>query len=227
MRLNDEAEALRRRFLEQADPAVTERVGAGLAKLLEEHPAGHALGVGDRAPDFKRPEARGRTVQLYRRLAKGPVVLSFYRGGWCPFCSLELRAWCRHVDKLHALGAELIAVSPEAASEAAGSASSQGFGFPVVIDANQAVAESYGLVFELPKAVREAQSMLDAPLDRLNADGTWRLPVPATYLVDPKGIIRWAYADDDYTHRAEPAEVVDALRELVGPRPTASAAGNR
>lgn len=216
MTLNEQAEALKRQFLEQTDPAIAERVGSGLERLVEAHPAGNALGVGEHAPDFALRDVRGGIVKLSEHLARGPVVLSFYRGGWCPFCSLELRAWRHCLDRVHDLGAELIAVSPEAADRARSAVEEQGFDFPVATDADQDVAAAYGLVFELPEPAREAQSLLEAPLDRCNADGTWWLPVPATYVLDTRGTIRWAWAGDDYTRRAEPADAVEALRELVG-----------
>ena len=214
MGLNDEAAALKQRFLEHTEPRTRWQIGVAMIETAALNPAGRALGVGDSAPDFERPDLRGHRVRLAGLLRDGPVVLCFYRGGWCPFCSLELRHWQQWLERLHAAGAELVAIAPEAADQAHESAESQGLGFPVLTDANQEVGERYGLVYELPAAARDVQQRLDAPLDRINADGTWRLPVPATFVVDQGGIIRWAYAEDDYSHRAEPSEVVEAVEGL-------------
>jgi len=212
MKLNERARAMSDAFLAEADARTVELVEAGLKALASSNPARRALGPGDHAPDFERPDTRGGWVSLSGRLADGPVVLSFFRGGWCPFCSLELRAWAEHLEALDAAGAQLIAISPEAPDRAVGRGTDWDPPFAVVTDTDQRVAEAYGLVFELPEPAQAVQRRLDAPLDQLNADGTWRLPVPATYVVDPDGTIRWAHAANDYTERAEPAAAIAALQ---------------
>jgi len=222
MFLNDETAALKRQFLAQAKPQVVERVETAMAEIASLHPAGQVLGAGATAPDFERPEIRGGRVRLSRLLRRGPVILAFYRGSWCPFCNLELRAWQHHLDGVRALGGEILAVAPEAADNTLAGARENGIDFPVVTDANQEVAARYGALFELPPAARELQTLLDAPLDRLNADGTWRLPVPATFVIDTHRVIRWSHAHDDYSRRAEPYEVLDALEPLGMPRTGAS-----
>ena len=215
MGVNDEAEALKQRLLAEADEATAERVRAGLEALASMHPAARALGPGDTAPDFTLRDLHGRPVRLHDHLARGPVVLSFIRGGWCPFCSLELRAWQARIEALHEAGGDLLAITPEVPADARARAEALELAFPVLSDVDQAVSADYGLVFGLPDAAREAQDRLDAPLDRVNADGSWRLPVPATYVVAADGRIRWAYVADDYTRRAEPAKVIEAVRELA------------
>ncbi|WP_067560575.1 peroxiredoxin-like family protein [Halofilum ochraceum] len=218
MILSEHTRATKERFLAQTDAETVELIGSGLEDLAASHPAGRALGPGTRAPDFERPDVRGGSVRLSRWLESGPVVLSFYRGGWCPFCSLELRAWAEQAGALHDAGAALIAISPEAADRAAASGTDWDPPFAVLTDADHGVAGAYGLTFELSSAARTAQRRLDAPLDRLNADGTWRLPVPATYVIAPNGVIHWAYVNDDYTERAEPEAVVAAVETLIAKR---------
>jgi len=218
MTLSERTRAKKEHFLAQTDAETVELIGSGLDALASAHPAGRALGPGSRAPDFERPDVRGGSVRLSQWLESGPVVLSFYRGGWCPFCSLELRAWAEQAAALRAAGAALIAISPEAADRATAYETDWNPPFAVLTDADQRVAEAYGLTFELPGAARTAQRRLDAPLDRLNADGTWRLPVPTTCVIDPHGVIRWAYVNDDYTERAEPEAVVAAVESLIAKR---------
>jgi peroxiredoxin len=214
MRLDDRTEALKARFFAETDAGITERVGAGLAALAEVHPAGHAIGTGAYAPDFELAAVRGGAVRLSGQLPAGPIVLCFYRGGWCPFCSLELQAWQAQLDDLRRAGGRLLALAPEAPAATEARARSDGLEFTLLTDTDQAVAARYGLVFDLPGAAREAQALLEAPLDRLNADGSWRLPVPATYVIDGNGVIAWSFVEDDYTRRAEPAEVIEAVRAL-------------
>lgn len=212
MALKDQTRATKEAFQAQADPDTVRLVEQGLREIEACHPAAHTLGPGDRAPDFEGAEVRGTRLRLADRLAVGPVVLSFYRGGWCPFCSLELKAWQEHIEALRAAGAELIAISPEAGEPASEQQAGWKPAFPVLADVDQRIAAAYGLVFELPESAREAQRRLDADLQHRNADGTWRLPVPATFVIDRSGVIRWAYAAADYTERAEPAEVIAALK---------------
>jgi peroxiredoxin len=217
MGLNADARGTKEAFMAQMDADVGERVGAGLEALSALHPAANALGEGTRAPDFERAEVRGGSVRLSRRLADGPVVLSFFRGAWCPFCGLELRSWGEHLPELQAAGGQLIAISPEATDQTHAELAEWEPPFAVLTDADHSVAAAYGLVFDVPEAACEAQRLLEAPLDRLNADGTWRLPVPATYVIDASRTIRWAYASDDYTERAEPETVIEAVRALGAP----------
>jgi len=214
MKLAEQARRAKASFLAKTDDDTVELVTAGLAAIAASHPAGRALARGDRAPDFERHDVRGGSVRLAERLARGPVVLDFYRGGWCPFCSLELTAWAERIDALRAAGADLIAISPAAADHALADDAPRDPPFAVLTDGDQGVATAYGLVLDLPEPARAAQRRLGAPLDRLNADGTWRLPVPATYLVDADGVIRWAQVADDYTERAEPDAVIAAADRL-------------
>jgi len=214
MLLNEEAMALKRQFLAQATPEVAQCAEAAMAEIKSLHPAGQVLGTGALAPDFERREIQGGRVRLSHLLREGPVILVFYRGSWCPFCNLGLRAWQHNIERVRGLGGEVLAVAPEAADSARAGARHNGLDFPIVTDANQEVAARYGVLFELPPAARELQTLLDAPLDRLNADGTWRLPVPATFVIDTHQVIRWSHAHDDYSRRAEPREVLDALEPL-------------
>jgi len=211
MTLKEQTRATKEAFRAQADADTVGLVETGLREIEACHPAGRALGPGDRAPDFEGTEMRGTRVRLSDRLADGPVVLSFYRGGWCPFCSLELKAWQEHIDALRAAAGELIAISPEARDPASAQQGGWQPPFPVLTDIDQSVAAAYGLVFDLPETAQAAQRRLGADLQQRNADGTWRLPVPATFVIDTSGVIRWTHVSDDYTERADPAQVIAAL----------------
>lgn len=215
MSLADDIEAVKQRLFERIDPATVERAGAGIEAIRQAAPSATAAGVGDAAPDFTCTDIHGRPERLAPRFRRNPVVLSFHRGGWCPFCSLELRAWQARVADLHAAGGELLAITPEAPASSARHAEEHDLGFPILVDGDQMIAARFGLLFDLPAAAREAQTRLGAPLDRANADGSWRLPVPATYVVDTTGTIRWAHVEDDYTARAEPDEVIAAVRAVA------------
>lgn len=178
--------------------------------------AGSSLAPGATVSDFELPDATGTKVSLSSLLAEGPVVLAFYRGGWCPYCSLELRALQAELPEIAAVGATLVAVSPQSPDASLSTAEKLALAFPVLSDAGNVVAESFGLVFTLPEPLREVYAGLGIDLPAANGDDTFRLPVPATYVIRPDGTVAWRFADPDYTKRAEPADVLAALREPSG-----------
>jgi peroxiredoxin/YHS domain-containing protein len=171
-----------------------------------------ALKVGDTAPDFDLPDARGGTVSLKALRAKGPVVLAWYRGGWCPYCNLELRALQERLADFTAAGATLVAISPQAPDGSLSTAEKNGLAFPVLTDAGNAVARRYGIAYTLPAELQQAfKGKLD--LATINANAPDSLPVSATYVVAPDGRILFAHVDADYRTRAEPEEVLKAVRQ--------------
>ncbi len=179
-----------------------------------------AIKVGDHAPDFELTDAEGRPFRLADRLLDGAVVLSFYRGAWCPFCNLELRALEARREELEALGASLVAVSPQAPNFSELSASLNDLHFSVLSDAGNAVARLFGIVIEIPEAIRRHQAELGLDVAYINADGKREVPTPATYVIDQEGIVRYAYLNGEYRYRADPDEVVEVVR-AVGASPKA------
>lgn len=173
-----------------------------------------ALKVGAKAPQFRLRSSQGEWVSSSDLLAQGPLVISFYRGGWCPFCSLELRAWERHQGDLHALHAAFVAISPEVPEKGAETVESKELSFPVLNDEGFRVCEQFGLVFKLSPEAIGLQRGFGVDLPTINGGSEWILPVPATFVVGRDGIIRWALVDADYTKRAEPAEVLNVLRKM-------------
>ncbi|GAA4919422.1 peroxiredoxin-like family protein [Streptomyces coeruleoprunus] len=212
--LNDELRAFytaRVHELPVAARAVMDRAGRELA---ESGQAGQALAVGARAPRFALPSATGRTVALDDLLAEGPVVLTFYRGAWCPFCNIALRALQQHHDEIRARGARLVAVSPQIPDESLSLTEKHGLAFDVLSDLGSDVAKQYGLAFDLPDDLGEVYDGLGFELQRVNGGHARTLPVPATYVIDRDGTVRWAFVDTDYKLRAEPADILDALDAL-------------
>lgn len=208
--LREQNEANRSRIpaevLSVMDQATEEVAASGIA--------GSSLGVGARVPDFTLPDATGTKVALSSLLAEGPVVVSFYRGGWCPYCSTELRALQAKLPEIEAAGATLVAVSPQTPDNSMSTAEKLGLAFPVVSDEGNRVAETFGLVFTLPESLRKVYEGFGTDLPAANGDDTFRLPIPATYVIAPDGTVAWRFADADYTKRAEPDDVIAALRAL-------------
>ncbi|HUX03409.1 MAG TPA: peroxiredoxin-like family protein [Acidimicrobiales bacterium] len=173
-----------------------------------------SLNVGAVAPDFSLPVATGAMISLSSLLIKGPVVLAFYRGGWCPYCSTELRALQAKLPEITAAGATLVAISPQTPDNSISTAEKFELAFPVLSDQGNAVAESFGLVFSLPESLRELYRGFGYDLPAVNGDATFRLPLPATYVIESNGVIAWRFADADYTKRAEPDDVIAILEAL-------------
>ena len=216
MSLKQELERLREQFAAKfpADQAaVFQAAGEELAAELE---ARSLPEVGAEAPDFELPDARGRKVRLADRLADGPVILSFYRGGWCPYCNLELRAYQRRLPSLRAAGADLIAVSPQTPDGSVSTADRNGLEYDVLSDAGSAVAARYGIAYSLPDALRELYRELGTVLPEHNGTNDWCLPVPATFVVAPDRRIVLSHVVADYRDRLEPDTAIEAVRNIAG-----------
>jgi peroxiredoxin len=170
------------------------------------------LKVGDRAPAIVLENARGATVDVATLLATGPVIVTFYRGGWCPYCNLELKAYQAALPEIAAAGASLVAISPEKPDDTVSTAEKNSLTFEVLSDVGQKVGRAFGLVYEFTEELKAAYHgfNLDIPA-RNGAPGEWALPVSATYVIDRDGSIIYAYTDADYRDRADPCEVLRAL----------------
>ena len=172
-----------------------------------------ALNVGDTAFMFSLPNAYGEPVSLESILADGPVVLTWYRGGWCPYCNMELKALQEALPEIRKQGAELVAITPEVPDRSVDVVDSNQLEFEVLSDVGNKVGKKYGIVFKLPD---EVASIYDQhiQLEKYNQEKSNELPMPVTYVIDRDGVIRYAFIDADYTRRAEPNEIIAVLTEM-------------
>jgi peroxiredoxin len=198
-----------------APPPVIDAIDAANRRLAASGLAERALAVGARAPDFVLPDAAGRGVESRRLLARGPLVVKFYRGAWCPYCNLDLQSWQRHLPELEALGGALVAISPQTPDASLTLAEKHALAFPVLSDLGHRVARQFGIVYTLVEALRPVFAGFGVDLPAYNGESSFELPVPATFLVERDGTIAGAWVDADYRRRAEPAEVLARLRERV------------
>jgi peroxiredoxin len=175
-----------------------------------------ALKVGQSAPEFTLPDAFGQEISLKAFLAKGPVVISFYRGEWCPFCNIELRALQEALPQMEAFDATLMAISPEKPDHGIVVAEKNKLTFPVLSDFGNKVARQFGGVFQIGEDVKTfSKNVFKNDIALRNGENSYELPVPATYVVDKAGVIRFVHVDVDYmTGRAEPEAIVTALKAL-------------
>lgn len=182
------------------------------AQLIASGAAGKALKVGDKAPLFTLKDPDGNPVSSADLLAKGPLVLTFYRGVWCPYCNMELQAVQAFLPTLQELGANLVAISPQIAANSRKSVRINGLEFPILSDTHNDVAQAFGLRFALPDYLVELYKNLRNDLPTFNDDPSWTLPMPARYVIGQDGVIRYAEVNPDYTQRPEPEAMLDALR---------------
>ncbi len=211
--LNRELQALSAQYEKQLPPDVWQAMEAGIAEVGQSAVMQQAKRTGDQAPDFMLPSAQGPFVRLSDRLAQGPVVLVWYRGGWCPYCNRQLAAWQGMLHELNVAGGQLLALCPDLPDSTMSTAERQGIAFPMLSDTGNVVARSYGLVYELPQAVAELYRGINLPA--YTGNRRMELPLAATYLIDSEGVIRYAHVGADYRQRAEPDEVIRQLRQLL------------
>lgn len=188
---------------------------AETARLAASHATDGALKVGDLAPDFILPDAHGGPVRLYSLLKDGPVVLVFYRGGWCPYCNLHLRGFQRRLPEIRELGAQVVAISPQLPDNSLSTQEKNELAFPILSDVGNKVARQFGIVFELSEELLKLYRLFGHTLEDFNGEaGKKELPVPGTFLLDSKGIVRLAHVDVDYTRRLDPDDLIGALEIL-------------
>ncbi|MFC1805601.1 peroxiredoxin-like family protein [Planctomycetota bacterium] len=209
--LQAQLDARKQEFLKTAPPELVKTFEDGVEALRPQEK--EAKKLGDKAPGFELPNATGKTVALADLLEKGPVVVTWYRGGWCPYCNIQLRALQQALPALREAGGTLVAISPELPDKALSTAEKQKLEFEVLSDVGNKVAAAYGLKYTLPAPVAaKLKGFVD--LATFNGDASNDLPLAATYVIGTDGTIRYAFVDADYRKRAEPAAIVAALAKL-------------
>ncbi|MEO8609169.1 MAG: peroxiredoxin-like family protein [Chloroflexota bacterium] len=181
-----------------------------LEMLIQTQAAEKSLQVGQIAPDFSLPNVDGSAVNLQTLLENGPVVVTFYRGDWCPFCNLTLRAYEHILPQIQALGGTLLAISPQTPDYSILTVEHKALTYPVLSDVGNHTARAYGIVFTVPEVVRP----YSANLEQYNGDGSWEMPMAATYVIDQNSKVRFASVNPDPTKRAEPNAILEALKKL-------------
>ena len=224
MALRQELDALRAKFFASAPADEAEIIRRTDAALATQGIERRIPKPGGPMPSFSLPNVHGRTIDSAGLLAKGPLIVVFYRGGWCPYCNLELRAYQRALPDIRACGASLVAISPETPDGALSAKEKNELEFEVLSDAGNKVATAFGLVHDAPPELRALYAKWKLDLPRFNGQpGDWSLPLPGTFVIASAGTILLAHADADYRIRLEPSDALAALdRASDTPRRTAS-----
>lgn len=214
MNLKEQLKAKRMELESGRDKTQTEVMRHATEQLIREGIGNSALEVSDEIPSFGLPNVRGQLVEIKDLLKNGPIILTFYRGSWCPYCNLELRAYQQNIEEIKALGAQVIAISPELPDSSLSNAEKLALEFEVLSDFGNVVARNFGLVFKMSEEWIDVFQQLDSDFTAHNGDDTWELPVPATYVVSSDSKIVFSYVNANYLERADPQQVVAALTEL-------------
>jgi len=202
---------------------VHEPMHRATAELVSSGAVEHALKRGDRAPDFTLKNADGRDVSLQELLTRGPAVVTFYRGVWCPYCNLDLQALQEVLPAIEALGVRLVAISPQTQPYSRRSQRDNGITFPILSDPGNTIAARFGLTFKLPDYLIELyRDTFKNDLAHVNGDASWTLPMPARYVIGKDGVIVHAEVSPDYTQRPDPHELLPVLEAITARAQTAA-----
>ena len=214
MTLTSELAAYREKSDKELFPE-TRRILEEAAADLDEKKAGeNAMGVGDKFPDATLTDHLGQPWRFKDALGNGPLLVVFYRGGWCPYCNLELRAYQTMLPDILGSGGQLVAVSPEPPDGSLSTIEKNALEFPVLTDTRNELAQALGIVIEMTPELQGLMAGYDLDLSKKNADTGWTLPIPATFVVARDGTIEFAHVDRDYRERAEPEEARQVLQRL-------------
>lgn len=213
--LKPQLDAFKTAWTARAGGEIAALVADDNRRLRESGLAERALKEGDIFPAATLPDQLGRQVEIAGLLGRGPLAIVFYRGGWCPYCNLELRAYQQASPRIAEAGATLVAISPETPDNTLDTARKNELAFPVLSDTQGELADALGIRFRLTPEIKALYEKFGHDLPARNGDGEWALPMPATYVVDRDGRIAFAFVDPDYRSRAEPSAVVGALRRLA------------
>ena len=214
MSLTQQLEQKAKASAEKAPEDVKKIMSTAIAELKASSIMKSALKKGDKLPEFALKDVQRGEISSKALLKNGPIVLTFYRGGWCPYCNLQLRDLQKHLSEFKAAGAELVAISPEKPDGTAETVKKEGLDFFVLSDPDGKVGKQFGLMFKLTDELKSLYQKFGIDLEKVNDNKDWELPLAATYIVNQQGEIIYSFVDADYKKRAETKELVKIVQEI-------------
>jgi peroxiredoxin len=199
----------------RASKTTVDQMHRATAELRASGAAERALKVGDKAPSFELHDSEATWVSSEKLLAQGPLIVSFYRGVWCPYCNIELKALERTLPRFQSMGASLVAISPQTRSNNRRSVRRNNLTYAVLSDAHNKIAAEFGLVFTLPHYLVELYKSASIDLAIFNDDPSWTLPMPARYVIGIDRVILYSEVNPDYTRRPDPEDMLSVLTSIV------------
>ncbi len=199
----------------KAPPHVVAAFHKGTTELIATGQAERALKAGDRAPTFTLVDSDGESVSSADLISKGPLVVTFYRGVWCPYCNMDLQAIEAAAGEIREQGAKLVAISQQTAAYSRKSLRENKLSFPILSDPHGETAAAFGIRYVLPEYLREIYKMFKTDLSEINGEPSWTLPMPGRYVIAQDGVIAYAEVNPDYTRRPDPSELLPTLKQLT------------
>ena len=215
MSLSKQLQETKERFVSKAPEAAITTMAEATEALKASGIDQKATKKGDKAPNFQLPNHLGQTVSSQTLLNDGPLVVTFYRGSWCPYCNLELNAYKNQIAEIEGLGAKLVAITPMTPDQPLSHAEKEELPFQVLSDVGLEVSRQFGLVFQLPDNLKSLYQNFGIELNKANGNDSWELPIAATYILGADGTVEYSFVDVDYTKRADPSEVIEKLKEIT------------
>ncbi|OTQ80758.1 peroxiredoxin-like family protein [Gilliamella apis] len=213
MKLIEDLKTLRQDLITQLPQDVQNILDSSLADMLSGKLGSHSLQFGDIAPDFSLISTDNEEINLYKLLETKPVIISFFRGSWCPFCVKELEHFQNNLELIQQVkNMHFIAISPQKAVISAQLKQEKSMSITILSDIKNNIADKFGLVFTLPEKVRELYNNLGANLLDFNGDDSYTLPIPATYLIGQDKKVYFAYVNANYMERADISELINVLK---------------
>ncbi|MEL4308546.1 peroxiredoxin-like family protein [Joostella sp. CR20] len=212
MSLTTELQALNDKNRSQIPEEILAKMDKATADLKAKHFAEITLQVGDTFPNTTLPNAKGEKISLNNLNEGKKLIVSFYRGGWCPYCNLELKALQNSLDTFKENGAELVAITPETPDNSLSTSEKNNLSFEVLSDVDNVFAKEIGLVFELPEDIKAIYNNFGIDVKKHNNNDDFELPMPATFVLDENGKIIYQFVNEDYTKRAEIEDILKALK---------------
>jgi peroxiredoxin len=214
MLLSERLRELRHQESAGAPDEMKTLIAAELKGLISSGQARRAVGVGKAAPAFVLPDTAGNAVSSAELLQAGPLVVTFYRGFWCPFCNADLQAVEAAAERIRSFGASLVAISPQTPANSRLSLQENHLSFPILSDKNCELAAAFGIRWLPSEALQGVYRNFGTDVGAFNGDGSWALPMPARYVIGQDGVVAYAEINANYTHRPEPGDVCPVLEKL-------------
>jgi peroxiredoxin len=214
MLLDERLKALRTKESAETPDELKQVLSTELKGLIASGLAKRAVKIGDPAPEFVLPDVDGNAVSSAALIEKGPLVVTFYRGFWCPFCNADLQAVEAAAERIRGFGASLVAISPQTPANSRLSLQENHLSFPILSDKNCELAEKFGIRWLPSQALQGVYRNFGTDVGKFNGDGSWAIPMPARYVIAKDGTLAYAEVNANYTHRPEPGDVCPVLEKL-------------
>ena len=209
--LQDELKKINEQFRSNAPLELVEKIESSIAKLAGSKLVMSSLKVGDKMPSFALFNATSKIIKSEDLLSNGPLVINFYRGGWWPFCNLELGGYQEIIDEIHRKGAQLVAITPELPNETLSTAEKLNLEYEILSDTNNEIGKKFGIVFSMEDELKDVYKGFGVDLVTTQGNDNFELPAPGTFVVDKNGFVLLAHVDVNHTSRMEPEEVLLVL----------------